>query len=308
MKLPDRIEVSAPTGPEGLEVVLAEAASRLKMTLELCSPLLPEPVVASPVAGAGQEAAASVGELLGPLVDGATQAEAGALGSSGEIEATLLAGREEIGHLRARAEEHEPSAGQRKAFEALARWVAGLLQREMEADCLVRELAGAYDQLSLACELAEELRLADNERHLADLLLEHLGEVVANDGGVVMVENEAEGDAEEREPFRVVAVRGLAVADLPRVAEGCRWLYEPESRGAGVAGGLLLSAGEVGLSQPDGQVLIALLQAEPRVRGALVLARRATSAAFHSSEARLVVAAARQAAVSMANLRLRTRL
>jgi HD-GYP domain-containing protein (c-di-GMP phosphodiesterase class II) len=158
-------------------------------------------------------------------------------------------------------------------------------------------LAVAYGELALGYELSAGLRNVDSLGAVADKLLESMDEVVDADASAVVA---FDGEA----PFmRLAASRGLnghSAALTAAVQQLARKAKVNE-----LAEGAVLQAADLGLADFDGEALVAPLEAQERLRGLLVVARRSPERSFRSGEVKLACAAARQAALPLVDTNLR---
>ncbi len=296
MTTPLRVELTDADWPTGLRRLLRDWAELSGLNLALHSRLLERPTVVC--ADRTGECAERVCCWLSFGSEGARD-----LCDAGwRWEAALAPGAETLGWLRACSGDASVAERGPKWLRALAGPVHSLLAAELEADSTARELVAAYDQLAVAYELGDMLRGLDNERDLAAAALDHISRVIPSDASAIMAQEAKAG------PIRVLVARGVGASDLPTLAGGCGWLYNADTELAAVAGGVILSTAEIGLPRPKGQALLALVHAEPEVRGVLVLARGTGLRPFRSGEVKMACAAARQTAIAIANTRLRTRL
>jgi HD-GYP domain-containing protein (c-di-GMP phosphodiesterase class II) len=189
-------------------------------------------------------------------------------------------------------------AAAEKWAELLAVAAGAIVAREQELELTARELAVAYSELALAYELSAGLRNVDSLGAVAETLLDSLEDVVAADAAAVLA---FDGEA----PFmRLAAARGLDHYSAAPLAAAAQQLAR-QVQGSELAEGAVLQARDIGLADFDGEALVAPLEAQARLRGLLVVARRSPARSFRSGEVKLACAAARQAALPLVDTNLR---
>ncbi len=181
--------------------------------------------------------------------------------------------------------------------DLIAAAAGGILARERELELTAHELGVAYGELALGYELSAGLRNVDSLGAVADKLLDSLEEVVASDAAAVVA---FDGEA----PFmRLAAARGLQGHSAAVTA-----MVQQFARRAGandLAEGAVVQAADLGMTDFQGEALVAPLEAQARLRGLLVVARRSPARSFRSGEVKLACAAARQAALPLVDTNLR---
>ena len=193
----------------------------------------------------------------------------------------------------------------RRREDDLAAWAEiskmaldAILRREEELDLTARELAIAYDQLSLICELCTILQNPSSEAETAQVVLEHLAGVVPSDASVLLC-SDGEGDFP-----KLVAARSARDRDVGLATAAAHWAVR-EGLLSEASQGLSVTGSELGVEGIEGELLIVSAGGVGQVHDLIVLARRDPAWAFSTAEVKLVCAAARQMALALAGARLR---
>lgn len=216
-------------------------------------------------------------------------------------------------HHRLRLTSEEPSwltlcSPRRHRIEKLAAWaevaeaaLSPILRREEELDLTARELALAYDELSLVYELCSILPSLSGETEMAEAVLEHLSRAVPSDASVLLC-SDGEGDFPT-----LVAARAAEEKDLALTTRAAHWAVR-EGLMTEASRGLLVTAAEISVDRIEGQLLITSARSAGQVHDLLVLARWDPARTFSTGEVKLVCAAARQTALALSGIRLRENL
>lgn len=193
----------------------------------------------------------------------------------------------------------------RRRTDELAAWaevaeaaLSAILRREQELDLTIRELAVAYDELSLVYELCSILQNLSGETEMAEAVLEHLSRVVPSDVSVLLC-SDGEGDFPT-----LVAARAAEERDMAVTTAAAHWAVR-EGLIAEASRGLLVTAAELSVDRIGGELLITSARSVGQVHDLLVLARWDPVRTFSTGEVKLVCAAARQMALAFSGIRLR---
>ncbi len=190
----------------------------------------------------------------------------------------------------------EPATAERWA-DLVAAAAGSIVARERELELTAHELAVAYGELALGYELSAGLRNVDSLGAVAEKLLESMDEVFESDASAVVA---FDGEA----PFmRLAAARGLG--DHSAAVTAAAQKLARQTTANDLAEGAVLQAAELGLTDFEGEALVAPLEAQSRLRGLLLVARRSPARSFRSGEVKLACAAARQAALPLVDVSLR---